>query len=1218
MAKAKKEPKPDKPRPERAPPIPANRRIKNRPFPADRPGGIEELDGPIVVQRSAESRWPATRVELRTLESLKPYANNPRKHTADQIAKLAGAIEEWGFTVPLLIDEDGVLIAGHARLAAAQKLELERVPTMTAAGWTDAQKRAYVIADNQLALVSSWDEELLGKEFEALSGAAFDMDLLGFPDDEFAAMMGGDDSATPEPVERVELADRFLVPPFSVLNAREGWWQARRRAWLALGIESEVGRAENLLKFSKQAMTGYSETGESSFNGTSVFDPVVCEIAYRWFSPPGGVVLDPFAGGSVRGIVAGQLGRRYLGIELRPEQVAANRAQARKSITAQREPDGIPPSPPVLDPAALTPVEQRGDIWIKRDDLFDCNGARGGKARACLALLKGAKGAVGAGNRLSPMLSRVARVAEHLGIPCRGHAAGSNSLSAEEQDAKDHGAELVKVQGVNYLTAVKARARKDAEARGWVFVPFGLESPEYFEQTKAQVANIPTGIKRIVVTAGSGMTVSAICAGLRELGRRDPILAVRVGLDPTELMDRWAPADWRDQITIVTAPTTFEVAEPHTRWFGVDLDPHYEAKAARYVEPGDLFWDIAIRSEREVAEVAAAAPDAPDMPDAPDAEPASAAPADPAAYAFAPVEVALSGSEEPAWARGFDVPALKNLAALYKAQDEPFVQGAFTGTKENTLAEALADGSLRGAFLPDGKLVAMLQRSEPKARGTVNDFADRACGSIAPGDVQLRRLACEAGHEAALTGLINAACGDAARCWLEIWQESPAHRAAAEAAGFAWISSKVRASSEIVGIWTRGGEIKDGPAPPEECAALVPLTLPELPTEALAARITAGDLPAFADHYSTYNKGHSWSALALRGYGGDPEFIIKPSEMSKQWRAENPEAAKLKLADTPLFDQLPEARALADMIPGRKHRVRLMKLEPNDGELTRHADITDEDAGVSPGRLLRIHIPIITNPQVEFTQWMLDGSMRTAHMPARSAWYLDTRKPHRAINGGTTARVHLVLDVESCPELLALLPPESAAPAPLPQAEPRTFLPPPDPILPEWIEGDSRNIPDLLPADQLADFVFSCPPYADLERYSDDARDLSTMDYPAFRDAYREIIAKACARLRPDRFACFVIGEVRDKRGGYYNFVGDTIAAFRDAGLTYYNEAILVTMVGSLALRAGKMFTASRKLGKAHQNILVFCKGDPRKAVAACGPVDVALPEGMPETEQLQ
>ena len=163
-----------------------------------------------------------------------------------------------------------------------------------------------------------------------------------------------------------------------------------------------------------------------------------------------------------------------------------------------------------------------------------------------------------------------------------------------------------------------------------------------------------------------------------------------------------------------------------------------------------------------------------------------------------------------------------------------------------------------------------------------------------------------------------------------------------------------------------------------------------------------------------------------------------------------------------------------------------------------------------------------------------------------------------------------------------------------------------DEMPPIWICGDSRKI-DATCKDVDADFIFSCPPYADLEVYSDDPQDISTLGYEDFKKAYFEIIKKACDRLKNDRFACFVVGEVRDNRGNYYDFVGDTVEAFKAAGLNYYNEAILVTSVGSLPIRAGKQFSASRKLGKTHQNILVFIKGDGKKAAQACGDIFIHL-----------
>lgn len=140
---------------------------------------------------------------------------------------------------------------------------------------------------------------------------------------------------------------------------------------------------------------------------------------------------------------------------------------------------------------------------------------------------------------------------------------------------------------------------------------------------------------------------------------------------------------------------------------------------------------------------------------------------------------------------------------------------------------------------------------------------------------------------------------------------------------------------------------------------------------------------------------------------------------------------------------------------------------------------------------------------------------------------------------------------------------------------------------PNWYVGDSDIVLDELTG--RFDFVFSCPPYADLEKYSNLDGDISNMKYDDFLFAYRRIIQKSCSFLNDGGFACFVVGEVRDKKGNYVGFVPDTIDAFRDAGLEYYNEAILLNALAAAAWRAdGNMKT--KKLVKVHQNVLIFRK----------------------------
>lgn len=303
-------------------------------------------------------------VVQKSVGELIPYARNARTHSQAQVAKIASSIREFGWTNPILLDGENGVLAGHGRLAAAQVLGMEAVPCIELGHLSDVQKRAYVLADNKIAAEAGWDVEMLKLEIEELTIEGFDLELTGFDDldttpleeqlstpgasgDDASQSSSSDDAAaTPAGKVKGALSERFLVPPFSVLNAREGWWADRKRAWIELGIRSELGR-ESGLAFSAssqpwevyEAKRLYSEKMGREYkwnefrdecpevfvqSGTSTFDPVVCEIAYRWFCPVGGTILDPFAGGSVRGVVAAKLGRKYLGCDLRSEQVEAN------------------------------------------------------------------------------------------------------------------------------------------------------------------------------------------------------------------------------------------------------------------------------------------------------------------------------------------------------------------------------------------------------------------------------------------------------------------------------------------------------------------------------------------------------------------------------------------------------------------------------------------------------------------------------------------------------------------------------------------------------------------------------------------------------------------------------------------------------------------------------------------------------------------------------
>lgn len=156
--------------------------------------------------RKKKISWPADSVERRKVAELVPYAKNARTHTPEQVKQIAASITEWGWTNPVLCDEDGGIIAGHGRVLAAQHLKIKEVPVMIASGWTEAQKRAYILADNQLALNAGWDKDLLAVEIQALDDLDFDLDLVGF-DDNFVANMlehGNDGLTDPDDVPEVE------------------------------------------------------------------------------------------------------------------------------------------------------------------------------------------------------------------------------------------------------------------------------------------------------------------------------------------------------------------------------------------------------------------------------------------------------------------------------------------------------------------------------------------------------------------------------------------------------------------------------------------------------------------------------------------------------------------------------------------------------------------------------------------------------------------------------------------------------------------------------------------------------------------------------------------------------------------------------------------------------------------------------------------------------
>ncbi len=260
-------------------------------------------------------------IEYRKIDELIPYVNNPRNNE-NSVDAVASSIKNFGFKVPIVVDIKNEIINGHTRLKAAKKIGLEEVPVIVAEDLSEAQIKAFRIADNRVAEFSEWDDELLLSELQALQDLDFDISEFDFDMFDFDSENLNDKT---DETEKRPLSETFVIPPFSILDTRQGEWQARVKSWKALGIKSETGREEELtFSSSLNNFDGHERTAT-----TSIFDPVLTEIIYRWFTPKSNSeIIDPFAGGSVRGVVAGKLGHKYTGVDLRQEQVDANYANA--------------------------------------------------------------------------------------------------------------------------------------------------------------------------------------------------------------------------------------------------------------------------------------------------------------------------------------------------------------------------------------------------------------------------------------------------------------------------------------------------------------------------------------------------------------------------------------------------------------------------------------------------------------------------------------------------------------------------------------------------------------------------------------------------------------------------------------------------------------------------------------------------------------------------
>lgn len=222
--------------------------------------------------------WPAEKIERRAVSALVPYARNARTHSEAQIGQIAGSIREWGWTSPILVDEAGTVLAGHGRLLAAERLGIGEVPVIVARGWTEAQKRAYSIADNRLPLSAGWDEALLRLEVADLAELGFNLPLMGFSESELAALTGSNPGLT-DP-------DEVPEPPAVPVAQRGDVWQLGRHR-LVCGdcrVAADVARVLEGASINL-AFTSPPYAEQRDYDQSSEFRPIQPNDYVKWFEP---------------------------------------------------------------------------------------------------------------------------------------------------------------------------------------------------------------------------------------------------------------------------------------------------------------------------------------------------------------------------------------------------------------------------------------------------------------------------------------------------------------------------------------------------------------------------------------------------------------------------------------------------------------------------------------------------------------------------------------------------------------------------------------------------------------------------------------------------------------------------------------------------------------------------------------------------------------------
>jgi len=355
------------------------------------------------------------------------------------------------------------------------------------------------------------------------------------------------------------------------------------------------------------------------------------------------------------------------------------------------------------------------------------------------------------------------------------------------------------------------------------------------------------------------------------------------------------------------------------------------------------------------------------------------------------------------WQHGYELDYLKSVESHFGDYNK-IVLSPFAEMKKNRVAERLHNGEM-DIIKKDDVEVAWIPTKVARTNTPVKMFGKVVIGNKKKGERVIENPVGE------VTTLANTINSYKENIWMIVNSEYELGNKIAEICNFKQIGVKINSFSDILKVYIRGDVdyVKD--IGYNKLSLVKMAEIDQNIIDRISTKLNAMD-NIFANHYSNYNKSKSWSAISLKGFSPDISMIEKPAEMNKKWIAEHKDE-EFHIQKTEMYETFKEEidEILERYIGAETQRVRFMRLSPNQGELERHTDQTDKEVGVEDGDIMRLHIPIKTNKDVLFNVWDTNNIRLEKTMPESTLWYLDMRKPHRALNGGTEERIHLVIDV---------------------------------------------------------------------------------------------------------------------------------------------------------------------------------------------------------------